>query len=437
MTMPGTERALSRSLNRTLLASAVSMLLMFGGVGTWAATSELAGAVIAPGRLVVDGNVKKVQHPTGGIVAELLVEDGRHVEAGAVLLRLDATIARSDLAAATKRRNQLLARQARLQTERDGGDAVPVPPALSARLDAAAADTSMTEERRLFADRLTAREGQKARLCEQVGQLREQIGGLDLQQQAKGEEIELIDRQLSGQRDLFGKGLTSIGLLTALERDATRLKGERGQLIASMAAARGRVAEIQLQLEQVDQTMREAVAGELRDVANEEASATENEVKALDQLKHIDVRAPIAGTVHKLAIHTVGGVIRSAETLMEIVPREAELTVQARIAPQDIDQVEPGQSAALHLSAFNRATTPELSGTVLRVSADLETDEKTGQPFYEAIVILPTSEQSRIPNLTLIPGMPVETFVATGERTVASYFLKPIKDHATRVFREE
>ncbi|WP_193752911.1 HlyD family efflux transporter periplasmic adaptor subunit [Aureimonas ureilytica] len=174
-----------------------------------------------------------------------------------------------------------------------------------------------------------------------------------------------------------------------------------------------------------------------RDVANEEASVAENEVKALDQLKHIDVRAPIAGTVHKLAIHTVGGVIRPAKTLMEIVPREAELTVQVRVAPQDIDQVEPGQSVALHLSAFNRATTPELSGTVLRVSADLETDEKTGQPFYEAIVILPASEQSRIPNLTLIPGMPVETFVATGERTVASYFLKLIKDHAARIFREE
>ncbi|WP_062212864.1 HlyD family type I secretion periplasmic adaptor subunit [Aureimonas sp. AU12] len=437
MTGSQTEKALSRSLRRTLLVSAASVAVMFGGVGTWAATTELAGAVIASGRLAVDGNVKKVQHPTGGIAAELLVEEGRQVETGDVLARLDATVTRANLVAASSKLDQLFARRARLEAERDSRSAVSVPDALLARVHPAAAETAMTEERRLFDDRGVAREGQKARLREQIGQLREQIGGLDLQQQAKAEEMALIFKELEGQRALFDKGLTSMGQVNALDRNATRLKGERGQLIASMASARGRVAETELQLQQVDQTMREEVARELRDVANEQSAVTEDEVKALDQLRHIEIRAPIAGTIHKLAIHTVGGVIRPAETLMEIVPRGAALTIEARIAPQDIDQVEPGQTATLRLSAFNRSTTPELFGTVLRMSADLETDEKTGLPFYEATIALPASERARIPGLTLVPGMPVEAFIATADRTVASFFLKPIQDHASRVFRED
>lgn len=435
--MPNIHAQLTRSMRRHLWIGTATVALLLGGVGGWAATTEISGAVAAAGILVVDGNAKKVQHPTGGIVAELRVREGQHVNAGDVVVRLDATVTGANLAAVTKKFNQLLARQSRLEAERDGLPHIFVPSELAARLPDRNADPIMANERRLFVDRQASREGQKARLREQVGQLRQQIGGLDLQQQAKGQEIALIGKELEGQRSLFKKGLTSLHRLNTLERDSTRLNGERGQLIASMASAKGRIAEIELQLLQIDQAMRTEVAAEARDVGNQLAELAEQETTALDLLKRVDILAPVSGVVHRLAIHTEGGVINPAETLMEIVPQGTELTVEARIQPQDIDQLSVGQTAVLHLSAFNRNTTPELDATLIRVSADLETDEKTGLSFYRAVMAIPPAERERISNLILVPGMPVDAFIRTDDRTVLSYLVKPIKDHSNRVFREE
>ncbi len=432
-----TKDSLSRSLRCNLIAGTVGIAVLFGGVGGWAATTELSGAVIASGIFVVDGNVKKVQHPAGGIVAELFVKEGQSVSAGETIMRLDGTVMRANLAAASKRLDYLHARQSRLEAERDGSPQVALPRILIKRLSASEAEATMISERRLFDDRRVSREGQKARLKEQVQQLHEQIGGLDVQQQAKGGEIGFVEKELEGLRRLYGIGGITMSQVNALERNAARLRGERGQLIASLAATKGRISEIELQLLQVDQTMRAEVAAELRDVENEKAKLVEQEVTAIDQLKHIEIKAPIGGVVHQLAIHTVGGVITSAETLMQIVPQERTLTVEARIAPQDIDQLAIGQEATLRLTAFNRNTTPELRGAVIRVSADLETDQQTGASFYKAGIAVPDAELSRLSGFTLVPGMPVETFVRTGERTVVSYFAKPLRDHANRVFREE
>ncbi len=425
------------SLRRNVIAGTAGIAVLFGGVGGWAATTELSGAVIATGILVVDGNVKKVQHPTGGIVAELLVKEGQSVVAGKTIVRLDATVTRASLAAASKNLDYLYARQARLEAERDGLSAVETHPVLLERLSKGHAESVMTSERRLFADRLVARDGQKARLREQVQQLREQIGGIGEQSQAKSEELEFIEKELEGLRRLFEIGGITMSQVNALERNAARLRGERGQLIASIASAKGRISEIELQLLQVDQTMRAEVAAELRDVENEQAKLIEQEVTALDQLKHIEIKAPIGGTVHQLAIHTVGGVITPAEVLMQIVPQGSALTVEARIAPQDIDQIAAGQPATLRLTAFNRNTTPELNGSVIRVSADLETDQQTGVSFYRTALSIPDEELSRLSGLALIPGMPVEAFIRTGDRTVVSYFAKPIHDHLQRTFRQE
>ncbi|MGZ2386200.1 HlyD family type I secretion periplasmic adaptor subunit [Rhizobium brockwellii] len=428
---------LSRSLRRNLMAGAIATAMLFGGVGGWAATTELSGAVIAGGILVVDGNVKKVQHLAGGTVAELLVKEGQAVQAGEIVVRLDATVMRANLASISKSLDGLYARQARLEAERDGLPKVDLPAALLSRLSHGAADAAMATERRLFADRQVSREGQKARLREQVLQLKEQIGGLDLQSQAKSREIELIGKELEGQRRLFTQGLTSMNRVNNLDRDATRLEGERGQFIASIAATKGRISEIELQLMQVDQSMRADVATELRDVEIKQAELVEKEVAAFDQLRHVEIRAPIAGVVHGLSVHTVGGVITPAETLMEIVPEDAALTVESRIAPQNVDQLVVGQGATLRMTAFNRNTTPELKGSLVRVSADLETDQKTGVSFYRAAIAIPDEERQRLRGLTLVPGMPVEAFIRTGDRTVMSYFAKPIRDHANRVFRED
>jgi HlyD family secretion protein len=432
-----TEASLSRSLRRNLMAGTVGIAVLFGGVGGWAATTELSGAVIASGLLVVDGNVKKVQHPTGGVVAELLVKEGQSVSAGEAIVRLDATVAQANLAAASKSLDYLYARQARLEAERDGLAKVKTHSVLLERLSAEKAEAVMISERRLFDNRLASRDGQKARLREQVQQLREQIVGLDVQSQAKSEELGFIEKELDGLRRLFEIGGITMSQVNALERNSARLRGERGQLIASIASATGRISEIELQLLQVDQTMRAEVAAELRDVENEQTKLVEQEVTALDQLKHMEIMAPIGGTVHQLAIHTVGGVIAPAEVLMQIVPRGSALTVEARIAPQDIDQLSVGQAATLRLTAFNRNTTPELYGSVLRVSADLETDQQTGASFYRTAVSIPDEERSRSMGLALVPGMPVETFIRTGDRTVASYFAKPIRDHFHRTFRQE
>lgn len=428
---------LSRSIRRHLILGTATLVLLVGGFGGWAATSQISGAVIAPGILVVDGNAKKVQHLTGGVVTELLVKEGQRVAAGETLLRLDATVTRANLSAISQKLNQFYARRARLEVERDGVAAVATAEELRGRLAKSDADAVMADERRLFEDRRASRDGQKERLREQVAQYREQIRGLDVQQQAKSKEVTLIAGELKGQRELYKKGLTPLSRLNNLERDTARLEGERGQLIASMASAKEKIAEIELQLLQVDQEMRADVASELRDVGNQLAELGEKEIAAKDQLQRIEIKSPVSGIVHDLAIHTIGGVINSAETLMEIVPEDSKLTVECRIQPQDVDQLTVGQPTTLRLTAFNRNTTPELEGKLIRVSADLETDEKTGAAFYRAAIIIPVEQLARAAHLALVPGMPVEVFILTNDRTALSYFVKPVIDHAAMVFREE
>ncbi len=427
-----------RSLSRNLQAGAAAIFLLLGGVGGWAATTELSSAIITSGALVIEGNAKKVQHPEGGIIAKVLVEEGQKVKAGETVVRMDDTIAQVSLATVEKNITQLMVRQARLEAERDEQAEITISPELQQRLQHVDAQTSKESEWHLFKEREASRKGKKARLLEQINQLNEQIKGLDIQQQAKADEIKLIGKELKGQRKLLKQGLTSLSRVNKLDRSAARLHGERGQLISYIASTRGRIAEIELLLLQVDQDLRTEVVGELRNVKNTLALLKEDEVAALNSLKHSKIKAPIAGTVHLLSVHTVGGVISTAETLMEIVPDTSRLVAEVRISPRDIDQVVAGQSATLRLSAFNRNTTPELTGSVLRVSADLEADKVTGTYFYRAAITIPEDEIQRLPkDLSLLPGMPAEAFILSGERTVLSYLTKPIADHVHRVFRDE
>lgn len=428
---------LIRSITRHLIAGVAGTAVMLGSVGGWAATTEISAAVIAPGMMVVEGNAKRVQHPEGGVVAQVLVTEGETVQAGETIVRMDSTASEASLASVKKQIDQLYARQARLEAERDRLSEVPTPGDLRSRLNQVQANIAMASERRLFKDRRASNDGQKERITEQVQQIGEQIMGLDVQQQAKGEEIGLIEKELEGLRRLYEIGGITMSQLNALDRNAARLRGERGQLVASMASARGRIAELEVQRLQIDQQLRTEVAAEMRDVGNRLATLAEDEVTAQDRLRHAEIKAPIGGAVHLLAIHTVGGVVTPAETLMEIVPQDSRLTVEARIAPQDIDQVAIGQTSKLRLTAFNRNTTPELVGTVIRVSADLETNQTTGMSFYRIAIAIPGDELSKLKGLVLLPGMPVETFVRTGDRRVITYLSKPIRDHLQRVFRQD
>jgi HlyD family secretion protein len=432
--LPGSSR---ESIYRHLLTGGLIVLLLAGGVGGWAATTQIAGALIAQGSVVVDSNVKKVQHPTGGVVGKLNVQDGDRVKAGDVLVQLDDTVTRANLAIVTKGLDELAARKSRLEAERDGAETINFPRMLLAHAEDPSVSIALSNERRLFELRRSARLGQKAQLKQRITQLQDEISGLSAQQEAKSREIALIGKELEGVRELWKNNLVQITRLTALERDAARLEGERAQLIASVAQAKGKITETELQIIQIDQDLSSEVAKDMREVDAKFGEYVERKVAAEDQLKRIDIRAPQDGVVLESKVHTVGGVIPAGDTIMLIVPESDNLQVEAKINPHDIDQVQVGQSAVLRFSAFNLRTTPEISGTVTRVAADTATDQRTGQTYYVTRIAMTKNEIARLGEVKLIPGMPVEAFVQTGERSVMSYLMKPLQDQFMRAFREK
>jgi HlyD family secretion protein len=425
------------SIRRHLIGGTIIALLLTLGLGGWAATTELSGAVIAPGSIVVDSNVKKVQHLTGGIVGELLVRDGQRVHGGDVVLRLDETITRANLAIVTKGLDELTARRARLTSERDRAEKVVFPEALLARAREADVTAALESENKLFELRYSARLGQKSQLKERIAQLEEEIRGYTALQEAKTEEIELIQRELQGVRELWNKNLVQINRLISLEREAARLKGELAQSIAGTAQSRGKIGEIELQIIQIDQDLSSEVARELREVDAKIGEFVERKVAAEDQLKRVELRAPQDGVVHQLAVHTIGGVVTAGEPVMLIVPESDTLSVEAKVWPQDIDQLHLGQSAGLRFSAFNQRTTPEINGAITRISADVSREEKSGLSYYTIRISISPEESARLGNVKLVPGMPVETFIQTYDRTVISYFTKPLYDQVMRAFREQ
>src|ERR1017187_3000539 len=424
------------SIRRYTIAGIVVVLILTCGVGVWAAATEISGALIAPGTIVVESNVKKVQHPTGGVVGQLLVRDGDRVKAGDLLVRLDDTIMRANLAIVTKALTELYARKARLEAERDGAETVKFPDDLMQQTDVPEIAQVLMGERKLFELRRSARAGQKAQLQERINQSGEETTGLSAQKVAKEKEITLIEHELAGVRDLFNKNLVPMTRLTSLERDATRIDGERGQLIATIAQAKGKIAELRLQIIQIDQDLSSEVAKEMREIDAKIGEFVERKVSAMDQLKRNDIRSPQDGIVFQSTVHTVGGVMPAGEPIMLIVPEADKLTIEARVNPQDIDKVQLGQIAALRFSAFNVRTTPEIFGTVSRVSADTTTDQRTNQSYYTIRIAMPPEQVTRLGDVKLVPGMPVEAFVKTGERTVISYLMKPLSDQINRAFRD-
>lgn len=426
-----------RSIKRHLLAGVTVVAVLVGAVGGWAGTTEISGAVVAPGAFVVESNVKKVQHPTGGIVGELRVQDGDRVKLGDIVMRLDATVTQANLAIVRKTIDEFESRQARLEAERDGAEEVVFPPELLARKSHPDIERLIAGERKVFESRKIARAGQKSQLRERTLQLREEIQGLNGQIAAKKRETELIGQELEGVRDLWRKNLVPIQRVTALERDAARLEGERGSLVAATAQTKGKISEIELQIIQIDQDLRSEVARELREIQGKLSEYVERKIAAEDQLKRIDIRAPQDGTVHQLNVHTVGGVVSPAEPIMLVVPEADMLTIEIKIAPQDIDQIRFGQRAVLRLSAFNQRTTPEIYGEVSRISADLTTDQRTGLSHYTVRIAVPPDELARLKGLRVMPGMPVESFIQTADRTVISYLTKPLTDHVFKAFRED
>ena len=425
------------SIRFHLIVGLVVVTLLTCGIGGWASTAQISGALIAPGSIVVDSNVKKVQHPTGGVVGEVRARDGDRVKAGDVVVRLDDTVTKASLAIVTKGLDGLLARRARLLAEQDGAERITFPPELMESFANPDVRALIGNEIKLFQVRSSGRIGQKAQLKERIAQLKEEIGGLEAQENAKSREIELIQKELVGVRDLFAKNLVQISRLTVLERDAARLDGDRAQFIAQKAQAKGKITEIELQIIQIDKDLSSEVSKEMREINDKIGEFVERKVTAEDQLRRIDIRAPQDGMVLQSTVHTVGGVITAGDTIMLIVPESDNLSVEAKVNPQDIDQLRIGQKTLLRLSAFNQRTTSELNGTVSRISPDTTTDQRTGQSYYTIRVSMPAEEVAKLGDVKLIPGMPVEAFVQTGERTMISYLAKPLSDQLMRAFREK
>ncbi|ABC91992.1 protein secretion protein, HlyD family [Rhizobium etli CFN 42] len=426
-----------RSLNRHVAVVGALSIALVCGIGGWAATTELSSAVIGEGVVVVDGDVKKIQHLTGGIVSELLVSENQHVSAGQVLIRLDGTATRAQLSIVESTLAQLYARRARLKAERIGAESFEVEENLSDLTSSTAAQQLLDGERKLFDSRRSALIGMKSQLASRKDQLGEQIKGLVVQINATGDSLGLIEQELEAVDVLYKKGLVTLQRLNTLKRARADLQGNSGQEIAAKAEAEGKAIEIDRQSIQLDEDRRSEIAKDLTDVEAQIAENEERRGTALDQLRRLDITAPLSGRVHELSVHTVNGVIEAGQTLGLVVPENDDLTVQAKVATRDIDQVHVGQSVDVRFSAFDQRTTPDVQAVITSIAPDIVKDERTGISYYPLRVKPEAQSIAKLKSIKLYPGMPAEVFIKIGDRTVISYLTKPLTDQMQHVFREE
>ncbi|MEM7425392.1 MAG: HlyD family type I secretion periplasmic adaptor subunit, partial [Pseudomonadota bacterium] len=412
------------------------VIVLAGGIGGWAALASISGAVVATAQVVVESNTKKVQHLEGGIVSEIMVRNGDRVEAGDIILKLDDTETRANLGIINAQLYELAARLARLEAERDQADGLVFAEFLVASRDDPAVARVMSGQEKLFVSRRKALVSKKDQLNQRVDQLQEEIRGLEAQRISKEEQARLIKLELADLNKLLEKKLVPVSRVLSLEREAARLEGERGQLIAQAARTRGRIGETKLAILQVEQDERTQVLTELREVQARVSELQERRLAAVSRLKRIDVTAPREGYVHDLQVHTVGGVISAGQPIMMIVPEKDSLLVRARVNPEDIDDVKIGQKTVVRFPAFNARITPELNAIVDGVSADLTSENPQEPPYYAVRVRLSEEELAKLGDQQLKPGMPAEAYIQTSARTVLSYLLRPLTDQIMRTFRE-
>ena len=426
------------SARRPVLIGLFGLLLLVGGFGTWAVVSNIAGAIIASGRIEVDRNRQVVQHPDGGVVAEIQVDEGDTVELGEVLIKLDANLLRSELLIAEGQLFELMARRGRLEAERDGESVLTFDEELTTAASGRAevADLIAGQER-LF----EARKASVARETEQLekrrSQISNQIDGIKAQQDSLKRQIELIGKELSNQRSLLDKGLAQAGTVLNLERASADLDGTLGELIASEAQAEGRITEIDIETLKLGTRQREDSITRLRDLQYRELELAEQRRSLIDRLQRLDITAPVSGIVYGLQVHTPRSVIRPADPVLYLVPQDRPLVIAAKVETIHIDKIFVGQPVTLRFSALDQRQTPELFGTVTQVSADAFEDTNTQASFYRAEIVLNDGEQEKLPEGTvLIPGMPVEAFIRTDDRSPLAYLVKPLADYFTKAFRE-
>lgn len=421
-----------------LVVGFAAVLLLLGGFGAWSVGVQIAGAIVAPGTVQVESERQVVQHPDGGVVGEILARDGDAVEAGDVLIRLDGTFLRSELAVVERQIAEIFARRVRLDAERDGADTLEFGRLPEFSLIAPdVLEEQIEGQRSLFEARRTSLGQERKQLAEQQQQIRRQIEGTEAQLSALERQLALIERELGDVQTLFDQGLVQIQRLLELQREEARLHGEIGRLISSIAEAETRITELEIQSLRLVDGRREEAITRLRDLQYSEIELEERRISLMERQARLDLRAPVSGLVFGSRVFAVQSVVQAAEPMLYIVPGDQPLHVSARIEPRDIEQVYAGQDVTLMFTTFNQRTMPEVSGIVQRVSADAEADETTGQTFYEAILIPDEASLTAMPSVTLLPGMPVEAFLKTDDRTPLSYLTQPLAVYFNRAFREE
>lgn len=433
--MTGSNRAEPKNINVAgngirlrVITTALLATCLVAGVGGWAAQAKLAGAVISQGEVAISGEIKQVQHVDGGTVVEIPVKSGDLVRKGDVVLRLDDTQARVELDIIQSQISQLSAMRARLVAERDN--------AAELLFDMRVMPQLEREELKLFRENQQLRENQKQQLRLQANQLQNQVDGLEQQRKASISEEDLVRDEVSLQQQLVEKGLVRTADLRDLKRQMVRLQGTIGDVTAKIAEARGQISELDIKLTSIDQSSRSEAQKEIVRIDTQIAELNQRAIAVSHRLDRTTVRAPESGYIYDLQAHTVGGVIGSGAAIMSLVPKAGDLRVDVKIAPTDIDRINVHQPARMRFIAFNQQTTPEVKGKVDMVSAATSVDKATGLPFYKTTLSFSPDALGTLA-AKLQPGMPVEVYIETDERTVISYLSKPLTDQIMRAFREE
>jgi HlyD family secretion protein len=427
----------SWSAGFSFLLGFIALVALVGGLGIWSVQARISGAVVAPGMIELESNRQVVQHLEGGVVEDILVRDGDVVEAGDVLVRLEAGSLRSERAVIRDQLREHLARIARLRAERDGADEIEFSEELIAAASYSAQTQSMVDgQRELFAARNASVERTDEQIGEQITQIENQIIGLQSQYEAMVEQRDIIMEDLEGRESLLDRGLIQRGQVTDQRRDLASISGEIGRIESDIARSRGEIAALTIERLKLDTTRREEAISELRDLLASELELRER-LRDLDEtLDRLEVRAPMSGVVHGNQVFAVKSVIQAGQPIMYIIPQDQPLVVAVRLQPIHIDEVMVGQEAGLRFTAFDQRQTPEIEAQVSELSADVLTDDTTGESFYRAELMPGDGQIERLGGQTLVPGMPVEAYIHTGERTPLAYLTKPLTDYFNRSMRE-
>ena len=425
------------SARKSVILGGVTAAVLVLGFGLWSVLSEISGAIVASGQIEVSQNRQIVQHPDGGVVAEIAVKDAQAVQAGDLLIRLDGALVKSELAIVEGQLFEVMARSVRLTAERDDAD-MPVFTGELAELAKTRPEVAelIEGQRSLFLARRESVLKQSEQLQKRSAQIASQIEGVDAQVAALVEQLSLIQQELTDQRTLLEKGLAQSSRVLALEREASRLQGSVGELKSSRAQAEGRSTEVELEVLRLAAVRREEANTQLRDIGAKVLELAERRRALMEQIARLEIRAPVSGTVLGLAVTTPQAVVRAAEPLMYLIPQDRPLVINAQVQTIHVDEVHVGQKVRVMFPAFSSRTTPELWGHVVTVSADALVDERAQMAFYKAEIVLDPGELERLEGLTLIPGMPVEAFIETGARSPMAYLLKPFTDYFAVAFRE-